>query len=106
MEKFVNFGYGTLQQIEGIHVYNKIMLGVTLDACAQLCLAETSFRCYSFDFIFNDNSCHMSQYIAANVHGVSTDFSEDFRAMHFEVKGKPSAILLLRETPNTPNMSR
>ncbi|XP_060071928.1 uncharacterized protein LOC132551801 [Ylistrum balloti] len=86
MEKFVNFGYGTLQQIEGIQVYNKIILGVTLDACAQLCLAETSFRCYSFDYVFNDDSCHMSQYIAANVHGVSTSFSEDFKSMHFELK--------------------
>ena len=36
-ETFINFGYGTLRQLEGIHIYNKIMLGVSLEYCAHLC---------------------------------------------------------------------
>lgn len=64
------------------------MLGVNLEHCAQLCLVETGFTCSSFDYLFNDKSCHMSQYIAANVHGLQNDYSEESKSMHFEVKGK------------------
>ena len=87
-DNFINFGYGTLRPLEGIHIYNKIMLGVNLEHCAQLCLAETGFSCASFDYIFKDKSCHMSKLIAANVHGLQNDYSEDTKSMHFEVKGK------------------
>ncbi|XP_076090760.1 uncharacterized protein LOC143062837 isoform X1 [Mytilus galloprovincialis] len=85
-ENFINFGYGTLRHLEVIHIYNKIMLGVNLEHCAQLCLVETGFTCSSFDYLFNDKSCHMSQYIAANVHGLQNDYSEESKSMHFEVK--------------------
>jgi hypothetical protein len=84
----INFGFGKLRPLEGVPVYNKIMLGETLDTCAQLCLAEASFQCASFDYVFGDQSCHMSQFIAANVHGMSTDDDESFRIMHYEIKGK------------------
>lgn len=85
-ENFVNFGYGKLRPLEGIHIYNKIMIGVSLEHCAQLCLAETAFSCASFDYEFVDKSCHMSQYIAANVHGLQNEYSEDVRTMHYELK--------------------
>ncbi|KAK3087707.1 hypothetical protein FSP39_009442 [Pinctada imbricata] len=86
MENFFNFGYGRMQQIEGEHVYNKIVIGVTQQACAQLCLAETAFRCHSFDFVFEDNSCHMSQYMAANVYGLDISVKDENKVIHFEVK--------------------
>jgi hypothetical protein len=60
------------------------MLGVNLEHCAQLCLAETGFSCASFDYIFKDKSCHMSKLIAANVHGLQNDYSEDTKSMHFD----------------------
>lgn len=85
--RFINYGYGSLQTIEGIQTHGKIVLGANLDACAQLCLAETSFPCASFDYVFNDKSCQMSQYIAANVQGIRTDFEPGYQVMHYELIG-------------------
>ena len=74
--------------MEGYQIYNKVMLGVTLDACAQLCTAETSFQCASFDYMFNNQACHMSQYVAANVRGMDTNMTPNYRVMHYEKKGQ------------------
>jgi hypothetical protein len=85
--RFINFGYGSLQTVEGVQIHGKIVLGVNLDACAQLCLAETSFKCASFDYVFNEQSCQVSQYIAANVHGMQTEFDREHNVMHYELIG-------------------
>lgn len=87
LSEFINYGFGTLRPLEGVQIYNKIMLGVTLDACAQLCLADNTFKCMSFDYAFGESSCDMSEYIAANVHGMSTTYNPDVRVMHYELKG-------------------
>ncbi|KAL3871672.1 hypothetical protein ACJMK2_039656, partial [Sinanodonta woodiana] len=84
---FINYGYGALQPLEGIQIYNKVVLGVTLDACAHLCQSETFFKCNSFDYVFTDQSCQMSQYIAANVHGLMTSYEIDHKIMHYEAIG-------------------
>ncbi|GAB1600758.1 uncharacterized protein LOC106869508 [Argonauta hians] len=86
LSKFVNYGFGSLRPLEGVQLYKKIMLGLTLDACAQLCLAEHTFKCATFDYLFADQSCHMSKYIAANVHGIAPVDDSNFRVMHYELK--------------------
>ncbi|KAH3795724.1 hypothetical protein DPMN_149283, partial [Dreissena polymorpha] len=88
MSRFINYGRGALQTLEGFQTYGKIMLGVNLDACAQLCLAETSFPCASFDYVFVESSCQLSQYIAANVYGIRTDFDPGYEVMHYELIGE------------------
>ena len=69
-------------------MHAKIVLGVNLDACAHLCLAETAFACSSFDYMFGDKSCKLSQFIAAEVHGMRTQFDTRQQVMHFELIGK------------------
>lgn len=86
LSKFVNYGFGSLRPLEGVQLYNKIVLGLTLDACARLCLAEHTFKCVTFDYLFADQSCHMSKYIAANVHGIAPVDDNNFRVMHYELK--------------------
>ena len=88
LSRFINYGYGSLQAVEGIQIHNKLVLGVKLEACAQLCLAETAFKCSSFDYVFGEQSCQMSQLIAANVHGMRTEFDTPYQVMHFELIGK------------------
>ncbi|KAL4218727.1 hypothetical protein ACF0H5_021315 [Mactra antiquata] len=88
LSRFINYGYGSLQTVEGVQTHGKIVLGVNLDACAQLCLAETSFQCSSFDYVFDDQSCQLSQYIAANVYGIRTQFDTRRRVMHYELIGE------------------
>jgi hypothetical protein len=68
------------------------VLGVHLDACAQLCLAETSFPCASFDYVYDEQSCQLSQYIAANVHGIRTEYDSKYQVMHYELIGKYMGI--------------
>ena len=85
LSRFINYGYGALKTVEGIQTHRKFVLGVNLDACAQLCLAE---NCASFDFVFGLQSCQLSQYIAANVHGIRTDFKPGLQVMHYEAIGK------------------
>lgn len=92
MSRFINYGRGALQTLEGFQTYGKIMLGVNLDACAQLCLAETSFPCASFDYVFVESSCQLSQYIAANVYGIRTDFDPGYEVMHYELIGMLSEV--------------
>ena len=86
--KFINYGYGSLQTLEGVQIHGKIVLGVHLDACAQLCLAETSFPCASFDYVYEEQSCQLSQYIAANVHGIRTEYKSRYQVTHYELIGK------------------
>ncbi|WAR31389.1 CDCP2-like protein [Mya arenaria] len=88
ISRFINYGHGGLQTVEGVQTHNKIVLGVNLDACAQLCLAETSFSCESFDYVFSEQSCQLSQYIAANVYGIRTVFEPGYRVMHYELIGE------------------
>ena len=88
LSRFINYGYGSLQPVEGIQTHNKLVLGVNLEACAQLCLAETTFKCASFDYVFGEQSCQMSHLIAANVHGMRTQFDTPHQVMHFELIGK------------------
>lgn len=88
LEYFLNFGFGNLQQIEGEQIYHKRVIGVSLVACAHLCLAESSFKCTSFDYIYDDKSCYMSMYIAANVYGLVTSRADDKNVVHYEFKGK------------------
>ena len=88
LSRFINYGYGSLQAVEGIQVHNKLVLGVNMEACAQLCLAELTFKCSSFDYVFREQSCQMSQLIAANVHGMRTQFDTAYHVMHFELIGK------------------
>lgn len=87
MENFINFGYGSLRILEGIQIYDKNVIGVTLDACAQLCLVQRTFKCNSFDYIFSEHSCKMSHLIAANTHGMNNSYMGNFKVMHFEIKG-------------------
>nr|XP_022328504.1 uncharacterized protein LOC111127573 [Crassostrea virginica] len=84
LEYFLNFGYGSLRQLEGERIYHKTVVGVSLVACAHLCLAENTFRCTSFDYEYNDKSCHMSMYIAANVYGLVTSRADDKSVVHYE----------------------
>ncbi|XP_060567434.1 uncharacterized protein LOC132726178 [Ruditapes philippinarum] len=86
--KFINYGFGSLQTLEGVQTHGKIVLGVHLDACAQLCLAETSFPCASFDYVYDEQSCQLSQYIAANVHGIRTEYDSKYQVMHYELIGE------------------
>ncbi|XP_062579644.1 CUB and sushi domain-containing protein 2-like isoform X2 [Saccostrea cucullata] len=86
LEYFLNFGYGSLQQLEGEHIYHKTVMGVSLVACAHLCLAENSFKCTSFDYVFDDKSCYLSMYIAANVYGLVTTRTDDKNVAHYEYK--------------------
>ncbi|XP_048776860.2 uncharacterized protein LOC125681022 [Ostrea edulis] len=86
LEYFLNFGFGNLQQIEGEQIYHKRVIGVSLVACAHLCLAESSFKCTSFDYIYDDKSCYMSMYIAANVYGLVTSRADDKNVVHYEFK--------------------
>ncbi|XP_061188278.1 uncharacterized protein LOC133196384 [Saccostrea echinata] len=86
LEYFINFGYGSLQQLEGEQIYHKTVMGVSLVACAHLCLAENSFKCTSFDYVFDDKSCYLSMYIAANVYGLVTSRSDDKNVVHYEFK--------------------
>ena len=88
LSRFINYGHGSLQTLEGVQTHTKVILGVSLDACAQLCLGETSFTCASFDYVFGDQSCQLSQYIAANVYGIRTDFDSGYKVMHYELIGK------------------
>lgn len=87
LEYFLNFGYGSLRQLEGERIYHKTVVGVSLVACAHLCLAENTFRCTSFDYEYNDKSCHMSMYIAANVYGLVTSQADDKSVVHYEFIG-------------------
>ena len=89
LSHFINYGFGSLRPLTGSQIYNQIQVGVTLEACATLCLSETSFKCISFDYTFTDNTCHLSEYIAANVYGMATNYN--FRVMHFELAGKCSS---------------
>ncbi|XP_046338913.2 uncharacterized protein LOC124120195 [Haliotis rufescens] len=86
LSKFVCYGSGSLPSLEGHQIYNRVMLGVTLDACAQLCTSEQTFECCSFDYYFEEKACHMSQYIAANVNGVTRDHIDHNAVMHYEKK--------------------
>ncbi|XP_025113966.1 uncharacterized protein LOC112575994 isoform X2 [Pomacea canaliculata] len=88
VSKFVNYGVGSLPVIDGYQIYGKVMFGVTLGACAQLCLTQTTFDCSSFDYSFSDRACHMSQYIAANLNGLNHDVMPTYRVVHYEKKGK------------------
>ena len=81
--------------MEGIQVHNKLVLGVNMEACAQLCLAELTFKCSSFDYVFREQSCQMSQLIAANVHGMRTQFDTAYHVMHFELIGKLWLVTVL-----------
>ncbi|XP_076436148.1 uncharacterized protein LOC143275756 [Babylonia areolata] len=85
---FVNYGVGSLPLVDGYQIYNKVMFGVTLGACAQLCLTQTTFECSSFDFSFNEQSCHMSEYTAAELNGLSHGVTPSYRVMHYEKKGQ------------------
>nr|XP_011417151.2 uncharacterized protein LOC105320781 [Crassostrea gigas] len=83
LEYFLNFGYGSLRQLEGEQIYQKTVVGVSLVACAHLCLAENSFKCTSFDYLYEDESCYMSMYIAANVYGLMTSRADDKKIIHY-----------------------
>lgn len=87
LEYFLNFGYGSLRQLEGEQIYQKTVVGVSLVACAHLCLAENAFKCTSFDYLYEDESCYMSMYIAANVYGLMTSRSDDKKIIHYEFIG-------------------
>ena len=88
LASFVNYGTGSLPLLDGNQIYNKVMFGLTLGACAQLCLTQTTFECASFDYSFSDSSCHMSEYIAANLNGLNHDVMPTYRIMHYEKKGR------------------
>ena len=96
LSRFINYGYGSLQAVEGIQVHNKLVLGVNMEACAQLCLAELTFKCSSFDYVFREQSCQMSQLIAANVHGMRTQFDTAYHVMHFELIGKSRLEIIVK----------
>ncbi|KAK6195131.1 hypothetical protein SNE40_000617 [Patella caerulea] len=84
ISKFICYGVGSLPQIDGYQIYGKVMIGVTLEACAQLCLSQTLFKCVSFDYSFNSKTCQMSKYIAANLLGLETDIIPTYKVMHYE----------------------
>lgn len=92
LEYFLNFGYGSLRQLEGEQIYQKTVVGVSLVACAHLCLAENSFKCTSFDYLYEDESCYMSMYIAANVYGLMTARADDKKIIHYEFIGNYEQI--------------
>lgn len=95
LEYFLNFGYGSLRQLEGEQIYQKTVVGVSLVACAHLCLAENSFKCTSFDYLYEDESCYMSMYIAANVYGLMTSRADDKKIIHYEFIGNYEHDFLL-----------
>ena len=89
--RFINYGYGRLKPLQSAEVYQKVVMGVTLDNCATMCLSyvHSAFHCLSFDYVFDGgdrDTCHMSKYIGANVYGLVT--SRDQRVMHFEKTGR------------------
>ena len=107
MSRFISFGYGRLRPLGTGEVYQKVVMGVTLETCATMCLAYTQnqFHCLSFDFIFdgpNHSTCHMSKYIAPNVYGLA---SSDRSVMHFEKKGKLQTVYFLK-CPPPPTFSK
>lgn len=95
LEYFLNFGYGSLRQLEGEQIYQKTVVGVSLVACAHLCLAENSFKCTSFDYLYEDESCYMSMYIAANVYGLMTSRADEKKIIHYEFIGNYEHDFLL-----------
>jgi len=85
LARFVNYGFGHMQQLAASDVYQDYRMEVGLDSCATLCLHQTTFNCASFDYFFDRDGksvCYMSKYIAANVLGLVTEFGT--RSMHFE----------------------
>ena len=93
LASFVNYGTGSLPLLDGNQIYNKVMFGLTLGACGQLCLTQTTFDCASFDYSFSDSSCHMSEYIAANLNGLNHDVMPTYRIMHYEKKGRFQCVM-------------
>lgn len=87
ISSFINYGMGMLQPMITSEVYQRSVRGVTAEGCAQRCLDETTFDCWSFDYVHEDDSrqniCHLSQYIAANVQGLVVD-TVNPRHNHFE----------------------
>ncbi|CAH1786524.1 unnamed protein product [Owenia fusiformis] len=85
LSRFVNYGFGSLRTMSGTNSYFKVVKG-ELEECAQYCLDGTpqGRKCLSFDYTFGDQTCHLSEYIAANVQGISTNYR--FRVMHYELK--------------------
>ncbi|KAL8625747.1 hypothetical protein ACOMHN_012340 [Nucella lapillus] len=102
LSRFVNYGTGSLPLPEGYQIYNKVMFGLTLGACAQLCLTQTTFECSSFDFSFSDKSCHMSEYMAADLNGLNHDVMPTYKVMHYEKKGMPRANSLYLTQTGVP----
>lgn len=89
MKHFVNYGFGKLKPLAQTEVYQRQMMGITLEECATLCLAQTesSFHCISFDYVFDgpEGTCHLSKYLGANVYGLVS--TSDKSVMHFEKMG-------------------
>jgi len=67
---------------QSVSVYQRIIDQVSVNHCAELCFAETSFYCLSFDIVFSaaaaaggrdEGECKLSEHVAATADGLVID---------------------------------